>query len=182
MSSQLRFVVAPLLTGALVLLVGLASSTPILANEIFAQVRGVLLTEDGLPAAGYQVGLKNVSGDLFLSAPAGSDGHFELIQLPPDRYRMVAFDPQGVEFPLISHELTLQGGQVERIEIRIASKGTPPGRGGRAAPASSGNGLRGWWRAFPLAGKIGVVAVGAFAVYQVVDDSASSAPVSPSSP
>lgn len=182
MSSQLRFILAPLLAGALVLLVGLTFSTPVFADEIFAQVRGVLLTEDGLPAAAYQIGLKNAAGDLFLSAPAGPDGHFELIQLPPDRYRMVAFDSQGVEFPLISHELTLQGGQVERIEIRIASDGTPPGRGRRAAPVSSRQGLRDWWRGFPLAGKIGIVVVGAFAVYEVVDDSSSSAPVSPSSP
>ncbi len=154
------------------------------ATEIFAQLRGALLDEQGLPAAGYQVGLKNTAGDLFLSAPTGADGHFELIQLPPDSYEMVCFDPQGVEFPLVSRKVTLQGGQVERVEIRVApaASGQPPGRGGRAADISRRSKLRGWWSGRPLGTKIGIVAFGAFAAYELIDNDSTTTSVSPSSP
>lgn len=148
-----------------------------------AQLRGVLLTEQGLPAVGYQVGLRRDNGDFFLSASTTSDGHFELTSLPPGSYELVAFDPEGAEFPVLSEKVVLSPGAVERMEVRISSKATPPGRS--APPAKSagqGSKLGLWWRGLPTAAKIGIVTVGAFAVYQVVDNSGSSSPSAPVSP
>lgn len=151
-----------------------------------AQLRGVLLTEQGLPAVGYQVGLRRDNGDFFLSAPTTADGHFELTSLPPGSYQLVAFDPEGAEFPVLSEKIALSPGAVERMEVRISSKATPPGRSAPGAKATGrGSKLGLWWKGLPIAAKIGIVTVGAFAVYQAVDssgDSSPQAPVSPSEP
>lgn len=160
---------------------------PLLAQAATtASLRGVLLSAEGLPAVGYQVGLRSAEGDLFISAPASADGHFNVSDLPPGRYRLVAFDEQGAEFPVLSREITLAPGAIERLEIRISGTSLPPGRSasGGGAPARLGSRLTRWWKGFPLAGKIGVVAVGAFAAYQAVDggDSTPERPVSPSAP
>lgn len=132
-----------------------------------AQIRGVLLDQNGFPAVGYQVGLKTKGGDLTLSAPTGADGSFVLESLPPDTYRLVAFGPDGAEFPVLSREVALKPGQLERLEIRISGKGGVPGKGGaaetKAAAKSAGKGLRGWV-AGSAAGKVAVVLGGAFAV------------------
>ncbi len=166
------------------LLAGIFS--PLLAQPATASLRGVLLTAEGLPAVGYQVGLRSAEGDLFISAPATADGHFNISELPAGRYRLVAFDEKGAQFPVLSEEIALKPGAIERLEIRISGSGLPPGRtasGGGAAPGRASRLLK-WWKGFPLAGKIGIVAVGAFAVYQAVDngDSSPERPVSPSAP
>ncbi len=146
-----------------------------------AQVRGVLLTEEGLPAVGYQVALKNDAGDLFLSPQTGKDGFFELAQLPADTYRLVAFDPKGAEFPILSKGVQLEAGQVERVEIRLAAgQAMPPGRTPLAPAASGGSGVVGWFKGLPIIAKVGIVAVGAFAIYEAVDDDDDDDPVSPS--
>jgi len=151
-----------------------------------AQLRGVLLTEQGLPAVGYQVGLRRDNGDFFLSATTTADGHFGLTSLPPGSYELVAFDPEGAEFPVLSAEIVLNPGAVERMELRISSKATPPGRSApHSRAAGRGSKLALWWKGLPTAAKIGIVTVGAFALYQVLDSSDNNsrpAPVSPSEP
>ncbi|MDQ7007476.1 MAG: carboxypeptidase-like regulatory domain-containing protein [Acidobacteriota bacterium] len=160
---------------------------PLFAQPATAALRGVLLDAEGLPAVAYQVGLRSAEGDLFLSAPATIDGHFNISDLPAGRYRLVAFDEKGAEFPVLSEEITLKPGTVERLEIRISGTSAPPGRAASSSTAPAGGAGRHlvqWWKGFPLAAKVGVVAVGAFAVYQAVDssDPAPERPVSPSAP
>ena len=98
------------------------------AGKGLAQIRGVLLDWEGMPAQGYQVALRSKAGDLFISAPSGIDGAFVIDQLPPGVYRMAAFAPDGAEFPVLAKDINLAAGQVERLEIRLAKKGGAPGR------------------------------------------------------
>lgn len=178
MMSGGRQLVCLLLSLALVL----PAALPVTGAAEASQVRGVLLDAEGLPATGYQVGLRSESGDFFLSASTGADGHFELTGLPAGNYRLVAFDPEGAEFPVLSEPIALAAGAVERLEVRIASGATPPGRVRPAAAAKRGS-LSNWFGGLPIAAKIGIVVVGAFAVYKAVDsDSSPAAPVSPSQP
>lgn len=153
-----------------------------------AQIRGVLLDQNGLPAVGYQVGLKTKTGDLTLAAPTGADGTFTLEGLPPDTYRLVAFGPDGAEFPVLAREVTLKPGQVERMEIRISGKAVPPGKGDGAGlkPVSkaSGKGWKGWMGS--SVGKVALVIGGAFAIGALAtaasddDDEDNGPPPSPS--
>jgi len=144
-----------------------------------AQIRGVLLDAEGMPAVGHQLGLKSATGDLMLSAPAGADGQFVLSQLPPGRYEIVAYDADGAEYPIVSDEVALEPGQIARIEVRIAGAPHPPGRVRPAAQASSGGGFRG----LPMLTKVGIVVGGAFAIALALDSDDDPAPsVSPSVP
>ncbi len=160
-----------------------------------AQLRGVLLDAEGMPAHGYQVGLRNADGDLFLSTATGPDGSFAVQIVPPGKYELVAFAPDGSEFPVLSKPVTLKEGQVARLEIRLGAKGFAPGhaparaaaaagKGGGAAAAGAGGttaaaagALASWW--LPLA----VVVGGAFAVNSLDDNDPGPEPeASPSSP
>ncbi len=156
-----------------------------------AQLRGVLLDAEGMPARGYQVGLRSADGDLFLSTVTGPDGAFVVQIVPPGKYELVAFAPDGSEFPVLSKPVVLEEGQVARMEIRIGAKGYAPGHApagtaagagegaaatGTAAAATSGV-LASWW--VPLA----VVVGGAFAVSALDDNDEGAEPAaSPSSP
>jgi hypothetical protein len=93
-----------------------------------AQVRGVLLDAEGLPAEGYQLGVKGEAGDLFLSPATAQDGSFVVQALPPGRYTMVAYAPDGTEYPVLGRAVELSPGQVERVELRLGEVGGPPGR------------------------------------------------------
>ncbi len=149
-----------------------------------AQLRGVLLDSQGLPAKGYQIGLRTANGDLFTSGATAADGTFAVTGLPADTYRIVAFAPDGTEFPVLSKEVKLTTGQVERVEIRMAEKGTAPGRPASAADAAKGGtaAKAGLWSS--TAFKVGIVVAGALAVGAAVSggSSKSSTPVSPSAP
>jgi hypothetical protein len=130
MRSQVRSPVALLLAFLLAAPAAAATAPPAAApaGKGLAQVRGVLLDPEGMPAQGYQVALRGKAGDLFISAPSGVDGAFVIDQLPPGAYRMAAFAPDGAEFPVLAKEISLSAGQVERIEIQLAKKGFAPGR------------------------------------------------------
>jgi len=156
-----------------------------------AQLRGVLLDAEGMPARGYQVGLRSADGDLFLSTATGPDGAFVVQIVPPGKYELVAFAPDGSEFPVVSKPIVLKEGQVARMEIRIGPKGYAPGHaparaggaagkgtaGATAGTAATGGVLASWW--VPLA----VVVGGAFAVSALDDDDKGSEPeASPSNP
>lgn len=149
-------------------------------DQGLAQIRGVLLDAEGMPAVGHQIGLKSATGDLMLSAPTGADGHFVLSQLPPGRYEIVAYDADGAEFPIMSDEVALEPGQIARLEVRISGAPHPPGRTRpAAAPASSGGGFRG----LSTLTKVGIVVGGAFAVALALDSDDDPTPsVSPSVP
>lgn len=162
-------------------LVVLVALPPLLAaSPSTATVRGVLLTKDGLPAEGYQIGLKSAAGDLFLSAPTRADGSFAVELLPPGRYRLVAFAPDGAEFPVMSKEVRLRAGDVERVEVRVSGEPRVPGSADRAAAASeatkTGGGTRPWM--------IGVAIGGLFGLGLILasNDDGSSSPASPSTP
>lgn len=179
----IRRVLAVLLTMALVL----PTATVLAAEEGLAQIRGVLLDQQGLPAVGHQVGLKSGAGDLMLSPPTGQDGHFVLTNLPPGQYELVAFDPDGAQFPVVSDPVTLEPGQIERIEVRIAGPAQPPGRtpSPEPAPAPAGSGgLSGWFSGLSTLGKVGVVVAGAGAIALGVSafDDDDDEPASPHSP
>ncbi|GEM_PF-3647738 len=158
-----------------------------------AQLRGVLLDNEGMPARGYQVGLRSADGDLFLSTATGPDGAFVVQIVPPGKYELVAFAPDGSEFPVLSKPVVLKEGQVARLEIRIGPKGYAPGHAPAKAAGATGKGatagaagaggavtagaLASWW--VPLA----VVVGGAFAVNAASDNDKGSEPeASPSSP
>lgn len=163
----------------------------------FAQVRGVLLTAEGLPASGYQLALRNRTGDLFTSGPTGPDGAFSVVQLPPDNYRLVALSPDGTEFPVLGREVELRAGQVERIELRLGAPSGAPGRAATAKePAGAGGGGTGaataakkgggWWAGLSTGMKIAIVTggifVGGLAASQLGDDDDSNPPASQARP
>ncbi len=138
-----------------------------------AVVRGVLLDTSGLPAQGFQLGLKTTDGNLFLSQPTGADGAFAIEGLPPATYQLAAFAPDGGEIPVIAKPVALSAGQQERVEIRLSTdKATVAGRppaadAGAIAPAPAQTSSVGWanvgWAALAIAG--------AFAIgYWVFDD------------
>ncbi len=152
-----------------------------------AQLRGVLLDAEGMPARGYQVGLRSASGDLFLSTATGPDGTFVVQIVPPGKYELVAFGPDGSEFPVLSKPVVLKEGQVVRTEIRIGARGFAPGhapageaagKGAAAAGAgaTAGGALASGW--LPRA----VVVGGALAVSALDDDDGNEPAASPSTP
>lgn len=163
---------------ALLPALAIAASAPVLAQDSpAAQLRGVLLDAEGLPASGYQLGLKSPSGDLYLAPPTGADGAFALDAIPPGSYEVVAFSPDGEEFPVLGGGIVLEPGKVERLEIRLKPTGYPPGRPPEPEPVSEKEPDRGgWfsrmWNSGP-GGKAGIVAivVGAgWGVVELVDD------------
>jgi hypothetical protein len=170
---------------ALVLALSLPSGAAFAADEGLAQIRGVLLDQQGMPAVGHQIGVKSGAGDLMLSPPTGQDGHFVLSNLPPGKYELVAFDPEGAQFPVLSQEVTLEPGQIERLEVRISGPAQPPGRTRSPAPepAAGSKGAFGWFRGLSTVSKVAIVVAGAAAVGLAVDsdDDDDSPPVSPSS-
>lgn len=129
-----------------------------------AEVRGVLLDTGGLPAKGFQVGLKTPDGSLFLSQPTAADGTFAIEGLPPATYQLAAFAPDGGEIPVVSKPVTLAAGQKDRVEIRLSSdKATVAGRvpeAGMVAPAAATSSTVGWanvgWAALAIAGTWGL--------------------------
>lgn len=149
----------------------------------FAQVRGVLLDAEGLPAVEYQLALRSTAGDLFLSSPTARDGSFIIDEIVPGEYRLVAFGPHGVEYPVASKPVMLAPGQVERTEVRIGGEGVVPGRTHPADAESTAGGAvgRSFWAS---KGWIIAVAVGgAFAVVNWLDDDSPREPsASPSTP
>ncbi|MDH3285876.1 MAG: carboxypeptidase-like regulatory domain-containing protein [Acidobacteriota bacterium] len=141
-----------------------------------AQMRGVLLGVDGTPASGYQIGLKSSAGDLFLAPPTGADGSFAITGLPTGSYTIVAFSPDGAEFPVMGPKVDLQPGQVERMEVRLKPEAHAPGRDpGAKSPASPGRGgswLSRVWHGSGggKAGLIAVATLGSYGLYELLDD------------
>ncbi|MBP7146568.1 MAG: carboxypeptidase regulatory-like domain-containing protein [Acidobacteria bacterium] len=165
-----------------------ADAAPVPAAPADAQVRGVLLDSQGLPAAGYQIGLQSPAGDLFISAPTGPDGAFAVEGIPAGTYRLVALSPDGSEFPVLSKKLNLKPGQVERMELKLGRSARMPGTAaaGETPAAGARPGL--WNRIWgTTAGKVAVVVVGAGALALALDDDddddeEGKPPVSPSVP
>ncbi len=85
---------------ALFTLLAIALPTTLLAQAAgTGEVRGVLLDTAGLPAKGYQIGLKTPDGNLFLSKATAADGTFVVSGLSPATYQFVAFAPDGENSP-----------------------------------------------------------------------------------
>jgi hypothetical protein len=174
-----------MLVFSLVAPASLAQPAP--GGEAAAQLRGVLLTAEGLPAVGYQIGLKSTEGDLFLSPPTAKDGGFALELVPPGSYSVVAFGPNGAEYPVLGREIALTAGQVERLELRIAEQGLPPGRTAEEVEAlreRTGSG-----KLAALTGKTkvivvvaGIAAAAGLAIALSDDDDDDEPPVSPAEP
>ncbi len=173
-------------TALAVVLLSLAA--PILAQQPAARepgaLRGVLLDAEGLPAEGYQIGARSAAGDLFLSPRTGADGAFALTGLPSGTYQIVAFAPDGSEFPLSSGTIAIAPGTVERLELRITGKGGPPGRAAadvqKVREASRAGG--GFWKT--RAGRLVMIGGGVLAaalLYDAIDDDETAA-VSPAAP
>ncbi len=181
----LILVVSPTLTLAAPPAPAAAPATP--PSPTSAQVRGVLLDADGLPASAHQIGLKSAQGDLFLSPPTGPDGAFALELIPPGRYRLVAFAPDGAEFPVLGQEVELKPGQVERVELRIAGDAKAPGRDTSQLDEtreSTSSRRGGFWQT--RTGRIVLIAGGVFATGVLVatldDDDDDEPATSPSAP
>jgi len=160
-------------TVALLTLLAIVLPTTLLAQANgTAEVRGVLLDTGGLPAKGYQIGLKTPDGNLFLSKATAADGTFVVGGLPPATYQLVAFAPDGGELPVIAKQVALAAGQKERVEIRLASdKAEVAGRvptGEAAAAGSSAAGSTFSWSALGIAAvaTVGIFALGTW----VIDD------------
>ncbi|RMG48702.1 MAG: carboxypeptidase regulatory-like domain-containing protein [Acidobacteria bacterium] len=145
-----------------------------LAQSSTAGLRGVLLDQEGLPAVGFQVGLRRATGDLFLSPPTGKDGSFALAGLPPGRYELTAFDPRGEELGVTRKQVLLEAGRYERVELRLSGPPHPPGRAPAPEPAAER----------PKAGRLVTIGipVAAAVVALLVAGGGGEAPVSPSSP
>lgn len=153
-----------------------------------AQLRGVLLNAEGLPASGFQLGLKSRAGDLYLAPPTGVDGSFAIEGLPAGPYQVVAFAPDGTEFPVVGGEIELAAGAVERLEIRLRATGHSPGRPPEAAPPETprpggGNWFSRLWNSGPggKAGLIAIVVGGGYGIFELVDDDDDSNAASPTS-
>ena len=136
-----------------------------------AEVRGVLLDTGGLPAKGFQIGLKTPDGNLFLSKATLADGTFVVDGLPPATYQLVAFAPDGGEVPVVAKQMALAAGQKERVEIRLASDkaqvaGRPPA--GEAAAGAQASSATFSWKAL---GYSALAIAGGFAIgYWVFED------------
>jgi hypothetical protein len=121
-----------------------------------------------MPAKGYQVALKDKTGNLLMSGPSDADGAFVIPGVPPSSYRVTAFTPEGTEFTVLSQPVTLKAGQMERLELRVGRHGAAPGRAagkptgktaataGAAAETTEGSGKK-------KLIVIGIVVAGAFA-------------------
>lgn len=154
-------------------------------DQAQAQVRGVLLMPNGLPAEGYQVGLRNDLGDLFLSAATGQDGTFAIESLPPAAYRLVAFTPDGAEVSVLGRRVELAAGQVERVELRLGEQEFAPGRAPEPRTADAGRSARGGAKTGSRTVKVWITAVataGAFGLgYLLGDDGDTDQPGPPMS-
>ena len=150
---------------ALLTLLALVIPTAALAQAPgAAEVRGVLLDTGGLPAKGYQIGLRTADGNLFLSKATPADGTFVIDGLPPATYQLVAFAPDGGEVPVVAKQMALASGQKERVEIRLASdKAQVAGRvpAEAAATGSSASSATFSWKALGIAA---VAIAGGFAI------------------
>ena len=142
-----------------------------------AQLRGVLLNAERMPATGFQLGLKSTAGDLYLAPPTGADGSFALDGLPAGPYQVVAFSPDGEEFPVVGGEIELRPGAVERLEIRLRAAGHSPGRPPEGAgPAGAAQRGGSWfsrlWHsgAGGKAGLLAIVVGGSYGVFELLDD------------
>ncbi|NJN65183.1 MAG: carboxypeptidase regulatory-like domain-containing protein [Acidobacteria bacterium] len=153
-----------------------------------AQVRGTLLTKEGLPAAAHQIGLKSSTGDLFLSPPTGPDGSFAIELLPPGKYELVALSPDGAQFPVLGRQVELKAGQVERVELRLSDEEIAPGRTDEelasTRDATSSRKRAGFFQS--RTGRIVLVAGGIFAAALIVsalddddDDEPAASPAAP---
>jgi hypothetical protein len=151
-----------------------------------AEVRGVLLDTGGLPAKGYQIGLKTSDGNLFLSKATPADGTFVIDGLPPATFQLVAFAPDGGEVPVVAKQMALAAGQKERVEIRLASDkalvaGRPPAEAAAAGASTASSTFS--WKAL---GYAALAIVGGFAIGEWVinddDDNDVERPASPSLP
>ena len=175
---------------ALFTLLAIALPTTLLAQAAgTGEVRGVLLDTAGLPAKGYQIGLKTPDGNLFLSKATAADGTFVVSGLPPATYQFVAFAPDGGELAVAPRQTTLAAGQKERTELRLTSDkavapGTVPAGAAAAAGATGATAAASTfsWGAFGIAA--GAIA-GAFLIGELVindDDNGVERPASPSLP
>ncbi|GAB4371935.1 MAG: hypothetical protein Kow0062_07910 [Acidobacteriota bacterium] len=148
-------------------------------------LRGVLLDAEGLPAEAHQVGARSAAGDLFLSPPTGPDGSFALTGLPPGEYRLVAFGPDGTEYPLAPASVEVGAGQAVRLELRLAGAAGPPGRTaegvGRVRSQTRGGGPSFWSTRTGRLVLIGGGVVAAALLYSATDDDEAPAP-SPATP
>ncbi len=159
-------------TVALLALLAITLPTALLAQANgTAEVRGVLLDTAGLPAKGYQIGLKTPDGNLFLSKATAADGTFVVGGLPPATYQLAAFAPDGGELAVVAKQVALAAGQKERVEIRLASdKAQVAGRVPAGDPAAAGSsaaaGSTFSWSALGIAAvaTVGVFAIGAWVI------------------
>ena len=123
MNRQLRVVLSFLLVLGLALPISALAQAP-----APGQIRGILLTTEGLPAEGFQISAKAANGDLFNSTMSGPDGRFVVPGLPPGTYELVALGPDGAEYPIVGGPVAVEAGQTQRLELQVAELGAAPGR------------------------------------------------------
>lgn len=162
---------------ALALVIGLVFPLGALAQSPApGQIRGILLTSEGLPAEGFQISAKAANGDLFNSTMSGPDGRFVVPGLPAGTYTLVALGPEGAEYPIMGGPVEIGAGETRRLELKVAELGAAPGRDPEAVrtvqeETDSDRRRGGFWsgttgRVIMIVGGL----AGAALIYDAVDD------------
>jgi len=155
--SRLKTVWAGLLVLAVV------SSTPAGPS---GSIEGLLLGQDGRPAARFHVVLISASGEELADAALNPHGLFRFDPVPTGSYGLGVRTVDGQAAPVMSVPIQVDGRKVVR-NIRLRTAATPAS----LAPASGGVGV--WWAGLSPAAKVWAVTGGLMIVgltFAIVDE------------
>ncbi|HEV2494247.1 MAG TPA: carboxypeptidase-like regulatory domain-containing protein [Terriglobia bacterium] len=118
----------------LVVLIGLLSTSPARADEVYGTVRGVVTDPSGAVIAGVKVTATNVDTGVQKTVTSGPDGSYEIVQLPaPATYRVTAKQAGFKVFA--AHDLQLGLNQIYVLDISMEVGGVTQEVTVKAAPA-----------------------------------------------
>ncbi|HEY6922966.1 MAG TPA: carboxypeptidase-like regulatory domain-containing protein, partial [Steroidobacteraceae bacterium] len=118
----------------LVVLIGLLSTSPARADEVYGTVRGVVTDPSGAVIAGVKVTATNVDTGVQKTVTSGPDGSYEIVQLPaPATYRVTAKQAGFKAF--VAQDLQLGLNQIYVLDISIEVGGVTQEVTVKAAPA-----------------------------------------------
>ncbi len=88
-------------------------------EETTGAVRGTLIDANGQPLAGYFVKVVDKAGQVYESQPTGSDGKYEIVEVPAGTYTFQIFDPTGNPISARIPPVTLEAGTILTQPIAI---------------------------------------------------------------
>jgi len=150
-----------------------------------ASISGTLFSvSSATPLAGARLHLEDARGSSYVSAPAGVDGAFDVVDLPASSYK-VAVESHGSLY-VVDTPVKLEPGASQRVRLAVRDGGKGRGRGGREEttpppPNKTGAKDTSFW-SNPLTATL-IVVGGAILVGVIVDQATNDdTPASPSLP